>query len=191
MAVSVMVALIAPLPIASFSPRARSARPGIWCPTLQRGRLVRKTCLLRLQLIEGHRGDRHRAVDDRLEVRGIAAVPVKDGAAHIAIEPGSSRPPGSTRAVIDRGLLTAEQGQNELRRRVGLRHGGHRGLLQYLRLGQVGSFRGHVGVPDAGLGGRSWRSGTVPATGHSSTGSGRGLRQPGRNRVSKWRRRSM
>ena len=50
-------------------------------------------------------------------------------------------------------VLVLEQGQNLLRCGVRLRQGRDAGLQLDLRFGQVGRFRGHVRVPNAGFGG--------------------------------------
>ena len=51
-------------------------------------------------------------------------------------------------------MLTAEQAQDLLRSRVGLRKGRDAGLLQDLRLSQIGGFRGQIGVTYTRFSGR-------------------------------------
>src|ERR1051325_8430865 len=48
--------------------------------------------------------------------------------------------------------LAPQQGKNCLGSGVGLSHGSHTGLLQYLGLGEVRGFGGDVGITDARFG---------------------------------------
>src|SRR5437899_13080433 len=71
-------------------------------------------------------------------------------------EAGGDCPPASvllTYRLPASDSLAAQQSEYRLRGGIGLRHGRHGSLHQDLRLGEVGRFHRHVGVPNLRLGG--------------------------------------
>src|SRR5581483_12346666 len=123
-----------------------------------------------VELIDGKRGNGYGAIDDLLEILGICAIASEKrtcGSRHTVScslrspkrkirRANLSDRPGDPQALTS--TLSAQKRQNRLWRRVGLSHCGQRRLLQHLRLGQVGGFRGHVGVADSRLSGREVRN---------------------------------